>query len=118
MSRPRATHCKRGHSLHDAFITPKGGQDCRECHRIRGALARRGLYINSVTEYPARVPKKTHLPRQPSQTYHAIYMREYRQGLRRKRPYEYPDPQQIVETKEHFLKLEESLYDVSHLRNR
>lgn len=29
--KPERTHCKRGHSLHDAFLTTTGYRQCRTC---------------------------------------------------------------------------------------
>lgn len=34
-SKPKKTHCKRGHSLIDAYVTSDGRQDCRICGRDR-----------------------------------------------------------------------------------
>jgi len=32
---PRKTHCKYGHSLHDAFLKKDGARNCRSCGLIR-----------------------------------------------------------------------------------
>jgi len=31
----RKTHCRRGHSLESAYITPSGSRDCRQCAKDR-----------------------------------------------------------------------------------
>lgn len=37
---PRQTHCKRGHSLADAYVRSNGSRKCRRCHALREAAHR------------------------------------------------------------------------------
>jgi len=59
----KQTHCKRGHSLRDAYINKLNRRECRECRRIRGRAW--------ATQHPERI-KDRHI-KSRTERRHALY---------------------------------------------